>query len=184
MSQEATASPDAPLSPTRPQMRVRVSSANFRAGWALILPPILAVVGSIAAGMYLADVLQSRVAMALPVVVLLACAAFLFSSAWMTVDDAGIEIAWLGKRRVTPRASIEDAVVFDFMTRNLQRFDSTDPNRAETGVTTRNAARCVGVELRCRGGEVLRILMGSDDDAREKAQQVAQRVRETFLSQS
>jgi hypothetical protein len=166
-------------------MRVRVGSQNIRAGWSVMVLPGLAVVASIAGSVYLAAILGSRLGWAPAVVVVLACWAFFNSPAWMTVDDGGIEIAWMGKRRVIPRATIEDAVVFDFWSNHLQRLESTDPTRAETALTTRRPAHYIGVEVRCRGGEVLRIptqtMLEGEGAAREKAERAAQRIRE-FVS--
>jgi hypothetical protein len=97
------------------------------------------------------------------------------------VDDAGIEVAWLGKRRVIARASIKDAVVFDFQSHRLQRLESSNPEAAETPLATRQTLY-VGVAVHCQGGEVMRILMmnRASDEAREKAERVAQRIREVL----
>jgi hypothetical protein len=83
MSKELTAQPDVHLSRATP-MRLRVPSTNIRAGWGLMLGLILAIVGSIAAAVFLASAFESRLPAVLPLLAMLACGAFVLTPAWLS----------------------------------------------------------------------------------------------------
>ena len=159
--------------PAQPRARYAVASTAISAGCLAMLAPILVVLSTIVAGGLLAKALHSAAPAAIPVLGLCGALAFVLSPATLTIEDAGVRLAWMGKIRWFPRDEIQGVAAYD---RIVEVEERTDPSDRNSPLRLRQV-RHVGVAITC--GETIEIpMLRGSDRGRAQAELIAGRIRE------